>query len=115
MEAQEKFFVDGKDQPSFLLFPKYSCLAVNNKVSLYMNRVGLIANFKTEKQARERLRQIVENSNFPVRVYQVSKTGQKRGKRIMFAENKVQRVELSENPCKTFNVEEWSEIKLVPT
>jgi rRNA processing protein Krr1/Pno1 len=114
-EAPEKFFVNNAEHPAFLLFPKYSFLATNNKVSLYMNGVSLIANFKTEKLAKERLKQIIENANFPTRVYQVSKTGQKRGKRILFAENKIVRVQLTENPCRVFNIEEWSEVKLAPT
>jgi hypothetical protein len=115
MEAPEKFFINGAEQPGFLLFPKYSYLTLNNKVSLYMNGVGLIANFKTEKQAKERLKQIVETANFPTRVYQVSKTGSRRGKRILFAENTIQRVEPTENPCKVFNISEWQDIALENT
>lgn len=110
MEAPEKYCVDGKDSPAFLLFTKGSIGSMDHKVSLYLNSVGLIANFTSEKKAKERLKQIVENANLPMRIYQISKYGGKRGKRILFAENKTQRVELGENPCRTFNIEEWKEI-----
>ena len=115
IEAPEKYCVDGKESPAFLLFPKGSIGSMDHKVSLYMNSVGLIANFTSKKKAKARLKQIVENANLPMRVYQISKYGTRRRKRILFAENKVQRVELGENPCRAFNIEEWREIALTPT
>ena len=107
MEAPLKFYINGKDTPAFLLFPKYHWASSKSYHHLYMNTVGLIGKFTAEKKALARLKEIVENANFPVRVYKSSKYGRNRGKRILFAENKVQRIELTENPCKVFNIDEW--------
>ena len=83
MEAPEKFYVDEKEHPAFLIFPKYHYLCLDTKKhNLYLNGVGLIASFETRKALFERLKQIVENANFPIKVYQVSKFGKKRGKKI---------------------------------
>jgi len=110
MEAPEKFYVNGKEHPAFLFFPRYHYLsAKKTKHSLYMNGVGLVSSFSSKKQTFARLREIVENANFPLRLYQVSKYGSKRGKRILFAENHTQRVDMTDakGPMKVFNIEEW--------
>jgi len=113
LEAPNKFFVGGREEPAFLLFPKYHYLSQNNKHTLYLNGVGLINTFTSEKKALERLKQIVENANFPIRVYKVSKHGRKQGKRILFAENDKQRIDLSNAKegtfCKVFEIDEWKE------
>ena len=113
MEAPSKFCVGGREQSAFLLFPKYHYLSQNNKHTLYMNMVGLINTFTSEKKALERLRQIVENANFPVRVYKVSKYGRNKGKRVLFAENHEQRIDLTNAKedafCKVFEIDEWKE------
>ena len=109
MEAPLKFFVDGKDKPAFLLFPKWHWASTKTQHSLYMNGVGLISKFSSEKKALERLKEIVENANFTCRVYKVNKFGSKRGKRILFAENITERVDRTtlQNPCKSFSIQEW--------
>lgn len=107
MEAPERFHINGKEKPAFLLFPKWHFASTKNHYSLYMNTVGLIARFTSKKKALERLRRIVETANFPVRVYKVSKYSQKQGKRVLFAENTIQRMEFTENPTKVFNIDEW--------
>jgi len=108
MEAPLKFYVDGKDKPAFLLFPKWHWASTKTQHSLYMNGVGLITKVSSEKKALMRLKEIVENANFALRLYKVSKFGSKRGKRILFAENTVERIDKNtlQNPCKTFNIEE---------
>lgn len=113
MEAPQKFYVNRKESPAFLLFPKWHFASTKTQHSLYMNRVGLIGRFTSEKKALERLKQIVESANFPLRLYKVTKFGRKRGKRILFAENSVQRVDMTDvrGPMKVFNIEEWQEIK----
>ena len=108
-EAPEKFFVNDAKSPAFLLFPKYHYLAQQNKVTLYLSSIGVINTFKTEKLALERLKQIVETANYPCKVFQVSKTGKQKGKKVLFAENKVQRWATPEadKPARTFNIVEW--------
>jgi len=98
IEATEKFYVNGKDSPAFLYFPRGHYLSIDHKHTLYMSRVGLIATFGTRKKTLERLKEIIESANFPTRVYQVSKYGKKRGKRILFAENKVQHTHVITDP-----------------
>lgn len=117
MEAPLKFYVNGKESPAFLLFPKWHFASTKSHHSLYLNNVGLIARFSSEKKALERLKQIVENANFALRVYKVSKYGRKRGKRILFAENTIQRVDMTDarGPMKVFNIDEWQNIALTPT
>ena len=113
MEAPEKFYVNGKDRPAFLLFPRGHWTSTKNGHSLYMNNVGLIGVFSSQKKAVERLKQIIQNANFPVKIYQVSKYGRKRGKHIFFAENTVQKVPLTPELVtegayvKVFNIKEW--------
>jgi len=118
IEATEKFYVNGKDSPAFLYFPRGHYLSIDHKHTLYMSRVGLIATFGTRKKTLERLKEIIESANFPTRVYQVSKYGKKRGKRILFAENKVQHLQLDAEKVvdgamvKVFNIDEWKTITL---
>lgn len=113
MEAPEKFFVDEKEHPAFLMFPKHHYLALETKKhNLYLNGVGLIAAFRTRKQLFERLKQIVEHANFPIKVWQVSKFGRQRGKKILFAENHIERVDMTnaKGPCRIFNIDEWNHL-----
>lgn len=108
MEAPEKFYADGRDRAAFLLFPKSHWLSVEKGYSLYLNTVGLIKSFSTRKKALERLKEIIESANFPVRVYKVDKYGIKAGERIFFAENNVQKIPLKPKRCmKVFNIDEW--------
>lgn len=117
MEAPLKFFINGKESPAFLLFPKWHFASTKTQHSLYMNCVGLIARFTSEKKALARLKQIVEHANFPMRLYKVSKYGRKHGKRILFAENTSEGVDMTnaKGPMKAFNIEEWQTISLKPS
>lgn len=110
MEAPQKFYMDGKDHPAFLLFPKFHWASSKSMHTLYMNGVGVINTFTSERKALARLVGIVEEANFPVRVYRLSKTGRSKGKRILFAENKVQRIDKEKirSPTRVFNIEEWN-------
>ncbi len=113
MEAPEKFFVDEKEHPAFLMFPKYHYLALETKKhNLYLNGVGLIAGFRTRKKLFERLKEIIAHANFPIKVFKVSKFGKQRGKKILFAENKTERVNMTNarGPCHTFNIDEWNQL-----
>jgi len=115
MEAPEKFFVNQKEHPAFLAFPKHHYLSVvRNRYNLYMNGVGLIASFGSEKALLERLKRIVENANFPIRVFRMSKHGRKKGQRTFFAENEIQRISIQTQGndedirhVKVFNIKEW--------
>lgn len=114
LEAREKFFVNNKEYPAFLYFPKYHYLSAEKSYhSLYLHTVGLINIFSSRQKAFERLKQIVENANFPLKLYQMSKYGRNRGKRILFAENKIQQVPLEPERVvegavvKVFNITEW--------
>ena len=111
MEAPLKFYVDGKEKPAFLLFPKWHWASTKTHHSLYMNGVGLVGKFSSERKALEHLKGIVENANFVLRLYKVNKFGRKRGKRIFFAENPIERIDKTtlKNPCKVFNIESWGE------
>lgn len=113
MEAPEKFFVNEKEHPAFLMFPKHHYLALETKkYNLYLNGVGLIASFRTRKQLFERLKEIIEQANFPIKVFQVSKFGNQRGKKILFAENQRERVDMTNarGPCRVFNIDEWGHL-----
>jgi len=108
-EAPEKFYIDGNEHPAFLYFPRQHWASQKNKHTLYMNTVGVINTFGSRKKALARLKQIVENAYFAVRVYQVSRTGRNKGKRILFAENTTDRITKSElkAPMKVFEIVEW--------
>ena len=109
-EAPEKFYVGGSEHPAFLYFPRQSWASQNGKHTLYMNGVGVIDSFTSRKKALARLKVIVENAYFRVRVYQVSRTGRDKGKRMLFAENTVERVDKStlKGPMKVFEIDEWT-------
>lgn len=110
MEAPEKFYIDGKEHPAFLYFPRYHWASREKKHTLYLNGVGVINTFGSKKKALERLKQIVESAYFAVRVYQVSRTGRNKGERILFAENTIDRVDKTRlnAPMKVFEIEEWT-------
>ena len=112
MEAPEKFYVGGSEHPAFLYFPRQSWASRDGKHTLYMNGVGLIATFTSRKKALERLKAIVESAYFPVRLHRVSRIGRNKGKRIMFAENMVERVDKAtlKGPMKVFEIEEWKNV-----
>jgi hypothetical protein len=106
-ECRDKFYIKEKDKPSFLLFYPHSIFAQGKHYhqetkhwTLYLNRVGLIGIFKTKNDALLRLKQIIENANFPVTV--LNKDGK------VFAENRVQRKELTGNFCRVFEIDEWN-------
>ena len=89
MEAPIKFYIDDAEKPAFLLFPKYHWASSKSHVTLYMNSVAKIGEFRSTKAALEFLRNIIENhATKPIKVYIVYKYGRKAGKRIFFAESK---------------------------
>lgn len=106
-EAPTKFYINDKTHPAFLLFPKWHVAASKRQCYLYMNTVGLLGKFRTEKKALTYLKNLVENANFPLKVYKVSKYGRKKDEFIFFAENIVQRIELTEHPTRAFNINRW--------
>jgi len=108
-EAPQKFYVDGKENPAFLLLPRGHWASSKSMHTLYLNSISVIDTFTSEKKALERLTQIVENANFAVRVYRVVKYGRNRGKRILFAENTVERMDKTKliGPARVFNIDEW--------
>lgn len=116
MEALEKFFVGNAKSPAFLLFPKYHWASTKSAHSLYLSNVGLIARFSSQKKALDRIKELVEKANYPLKLYQVSKFGRKRGKQILFAENKSSRIDLTKakGPVRAFNIDEWEQIALKP-
>lgn len=109
MEAPTQFYVNNKEHPAFLLFPRHHW-ASREGHTLYMNGVGVIDTFGSKKKALERLTEIIETANFPVKVQKICNWGRNKGKPIPFAENKVQRVDMTDakGPCKTFEIQEWS-------
>lgn len=116
MEAPEKFFIGDAEHPAFLVFPKYHWASTKTAHSLYLNTVGLIATFSTRKKAFDRIKELVENANYPLRLYRVSKFGGKRGKHIFFAKNAVGKINLTEakGPVRAFDIKEWKHITLKP-
>jgi len=104
-EAPYKFFVDERKDPAFLLIPKWHYLSLGGW-ELYLNHVGRICRLRSRQQALDRLREIIENANVPVKVYSVS------GKRrTLFAENEITRISLEKatEPItfRVFNIDEW--------
>ena len=111
-EAPEKFYVDGKEHPAFLYFHRQHWASQRGKHTIYMNGVGVIDSFGSKKKAFARLKEIVEHAYFAIRVYQVSRTGRNKGKRILFAENTIQRVDMTnaKGPMKVFEIDEWKRL-----
>ena len=103
-----RFYVDNRDKAGFLIISKWSALNSSKQHELMMNGVGLIKRFKTEREAKNRLKQIVENANIPVRVYE-----DKRNKRVLFAENTTERIGKIKTGCsfKVFEIPEWGELQ----
>ena len=108
-EADELFYIEGKDWPAFILMSRNHPFNPFKGHVLYMSHVGLIAIFRTKEEALQHLRKIIENANVPVRVWRVLKRWKERGKRVFFAENTIERIDSSKaiGPIKVFNIKEW--------
>lgn len=112
-EACHKFLINANEEKvAFLILHKYSPINPTKGYALFLNHVGLIKAFKREKDALERVKQIVENAYFPLRIYKVSKHGRNRRRPVLFAENTVERVNMEGaiGPHKVFEIDEWSHL-----
>jgi len=107
--AVEKFYIqkeDGTlhDKPCFIVIDDYPNVKTN-RYSLWLFKVGLIGQYPSKRKVLQKVKEIVENANFPVKVF--------RGKhsRKPFAENKICRVDISRIKegayVKVFNIPEW--------
>jgi len=99
--AFEKYYIeiDGRigEGAAFLII-KYP-----RGYGLFLNKVGLIRFFKSLRQARKRIKELVENANFPLAVWRDPVRDRK-----PFAENKVWRIKPKPGVYfKAFNIEEW--------
>jgi len=89
VEAPIKFYINDAKKPAFLLFPKYHWASSKSKVTLYMNLLGKIREFTSEKKALAFLKEKIENHSIKsIKVYIVYKYGRRAGKKILFAESK---------------------------
>lgn len=97
-----EFYVNDSKEPAFLI-----CSTEPRRNHLLMNKVGKIGEYGSLKKAKDRLKDIIETANIPVKVFSVSR----RGKKALFAANTVSRVHLKEDcPCKVFEIREWNNL-----
>jgi len=109
-EASARFYVEKDDilakGPAFLYYPRHDPWAWKSRCTIYVNGIGVLDTYTSEKKALQRLKEIIENANFPLKVYKVSTR-----KPVLFAENKVQRIDpsqiLEDCSVKVFNIPEW--------
>jgi len=105
--ALEKYYVEleGEERK---LEPAFLTIYFKEKgYGLFVNGVGLIKFFSSRKKLHEYLKKLVENANFPLKLWKGLRA------RKPFAINTVQRVTPSELPCKVFNIPEWEREKNV--
>ncbi len=92
--------------PAFLIVP------LGEAYILILNNVGVIARYKRLKEAQNRIKELVENANYPMMVYRKKHNG--KVSPHPFAENLVQRVQPpteSDIPVKAFEIKEWEALK----
>jgi len=71
-EACEKFFINDAEKPAFFILSKYNPLSHGN-FELYMSNVAKLGDFKTQKEAREKLKTVIATAKHPIRVYTFTK------------------------------------------
>jgi len=83
-EACEQYFIGNAEKPAFLLLSKWNPLS-HGGFEVYMNSVALLGRFKTEKEAHEKLKQVMATAKKPLIFYKVDKFGRKQGTKQLFA------------------------------
>jgi hypothetical protein len=86
--------------------PAFFIVYLSNGYHLILNNLGTIRVYKKLKQAQDRIKELVESANYPMKVYR------KKDRKINphpFAENLIRRAEpLNEDtPLRAFDVKEW--------
>ena len=104
--AEEEYWIETEaglaKAPAFLLVP------LGKAHILLLNRVGEIARYGTLKEARTRIKELVETANYPMRLY-LKKHGKVSPR--PFAVNETRRVALPlepDVPVKAFEIREWN-------
>lgn len=95
---EDEFFIDNKKDSAFII----SCTQIKpDKWQIVGNGLGVIATYPSHKKALAALTKVVENANYPVKVY---RTTRHRKTKVLFAESKVTRIESEGlNPLRAFN------------
>lgn len=107
--AEEEYWIETEEGlakgAAFLIAP------LGDAHVLVLNNVGVIARYKRLKEAQNRIKELVESANYPMKVY-LKKHG--KVKTHPFAENTIQRVERPTEPdipVKAFEIKEWEALK----
>lgn len=97
---EDEFFIDDKKESAFII----SCTQIKpDKWQLVGHSLGVIATYPSHKKALTALIKVVENANIPVKIYRTTKH---RKTKVLFAENKVTRIEPDGiNPLRAFNLQ----------
>lgn len=102
--ASSKYYINDSEKPALLVLPK-----LNSKgYDLYLNLIGKIASFKSERNATNRVKKLVETANYPLKLYRV-RYGRKDKKPFAVNEeySELYKNAVEGNPIKVFNIEEW--------
>ena len=108
--AEEEYWIETEEGlakgPAFFIVPS------KRTYLLILNNVGLIDSYKRLKQAQIRIKELVENSNYPMKIY-LKKHG--KIKSHPFAFNLTRRVTpLNEDtPVKAFEIREWEALSQI--
>ena len=84
-EALEKYYVDDAPAPAVLLL---NGILTNGVWHVYLNMVARVTRTRSEKEARSKIEDIFNSTTKKIKVFKVSTTGRKRGKRILHGEYK---------------------------
>ena len=87
---EDEYYVNDCKKPAFLI----SCTQINpDKWQIIIGGgLGLYGTYPSHKKAMETLKTVIENAFLPVKVY---RTTRHRKTKVLFAENKISRVDLS--------------------
>ena len=100
--AREKYYIGTVDKPAFLIYQS------KRNYGLYLNSVGLINSYPSLKKARDRIKSLVENANYPMMVFK-GKPKASTKKPFAMNEKSSEMYLNAKEDCmvRAFNIEEW--------
>lgn len=104
--ASEEYWIETEE--GLASKPAFYIVESDGRYNLILNSLGSIKIYHKLKNAQDRIRELVENANYPMKVYRKTRRGKIRVNAKPFAVNTVQRMEPKEDaPIRAFNIKEW--------
>ena len=104
--AEEEYWIE--TELGLAKAPAFLILWSNDSYILFLNKLAEVARYKKIQLARNRIKELVESGNYPMKVYLKKRDGKLQKK--PFAVNMVRRVTPLSNdiPVRAFEIREWA-------